>query len=91
MRESEARGVKLPPDMVEAARITGIREMFLLRYLELQVGFLESFNFWFQKVIFSSLLELNLASFIVIIIAGFVLATVFSDAALCYAEKSNAS
>ncbi|KAG4968551.1 hypothetical protein JHK87_034202 [Glycine soja] len=36
MRESEARGVKLPPDMVEAARITGIREMFLLRYLELQ-------------------------------------------------------
>ena len=38
MRESEARGVKLPPDMAEAARITGIREMFLLRYLELQVG-----------------------------------------------------
>lgn len=38
MRESEARGVKLPPDMVEAARVTGIREMFLLRYLELQVG-----------------------------------------------------
>ncbi|KAG2371469.1 Protein RETICULATA-RELATED 1 [Vigna angularis] len=36
MRESEARGVKLPPDMVEAARVTGIREMFLLRYLELQ-------------------------------------------------------
>ncbi|TKY48604.1 RETICULATA-RELATED 1 [Spatholobus suberectus] len=36
MRESKARGVKLPPDMVEAARITGIREMFLLRYLELQ-------------------------------------------------------
>ncbi|CAJ1955819.1 unnamed protein product [Sphenostylis stenocarpa] len=36
MRESEARGVKLPPDMVEAARIIGIREMFLLRYLELQ-------------------------------------------------------
>ncbi|XP_014497258.1 protein RETICULATA-RELATED 1, chloroplastic [Vigna radiata var. radiata] len=36
MRESEARGVKLPGDMVEAARVTGIREMFLLRYLELQ-------------------------------------------------------
>lgn len=36
MRESEARGVKLPPDMVEAARVTGIRQMFLLRYLELQ-------------------------------------------------------
>ena len=40
MRESEARGVQLPPDMVEAARVTGIREMFLLRYMELQVGFL---------------------------------------------------
>ncbi|RDY08012.1 Protein RETICULATA-RELATED 1, chloroplastic, partial [Mucuna pruriens] len=39
MRESEARGVKLPSDMVEAARTIGIREMFLLRYLELQVGF----------------------------------------------------
>ncbi|KAG5114620.1 hypothetical protein JHK82_037889 [Glycine max] len=36
MRESKARGVKLPPDMEEAARITGIREMFLLRYMELQ-------------------------------------------------------
>lgn len=40
MRESKARGVKLPPDMEEAARITGIREMFLLRYMELQVVFL---------------------------------------------------
>jgi hypothetical protein len=39
MKEVEARGVKLPSDMEEAARITGIREMFLLRYLELQVGF----------------------------------------------------
>ncbi|MCI07896.1 hypothetical protein A2U01_0028965, partial [Trifolium medium] len=39
--EVEARGVKLPSDMEEAARITGIREMFLLRYLELQVGFVQ--------------------------------------------------
>ncbi|CAL5200671.1 unnamed protein product [Lathyrus oleraceus] len=36
MKEVEARGVTLPSDMEEAARITGIREMFLLRYLELQ-------------------------------------------------------
>ncbi|KAJ1401745.1 Protein RETICULATA-related [Sesbania bispinosa] len=36
MKEAESRGVTLPSDMVEAARITGIREMFLLRYLELQ-------------------------------------------------------
>ncbi|XP_027342887.1 protein RETICULATA-RELATED 1, chloroplastic [Abrus precatorius] len=36
MKEAEARGVKLPSDMVEAAKTTGIREMFLLRYLELQ-------------------------------------------------------
>ncbi|KEH38921.1 protein RETICULATA-RELATED 1, chloroplastic [Medicago truncatula] len=36
MKEAEARGVKLPSDMEEAARVTGIREMFLLRYLELQ-------------------------------------------------------
>jgi hypothetical protein len=33
--------------MEEAARITGIREMFLLRYLELQVGFVQSFDFCF--------------------------------------------
>ncbi|CAI8592926.1 unnamed protein product [Vicia faba] len=36
MKEVEARGVTLPSDMEEAARITGIRQMFLLRYLELQ-------------------------------------------------------
>ncbi|CAK8535329.1 unnamed protein product [Lathyrus sativus] len=36
MKEVEARGATLPSDMEEAARITGIREMFLLRYLELQ-------------------------------------------------------
>lgn len=49
MKEVEARGVTLPSDMEEAARITGIREMFLLRYLELQVGFLS----FFQKKLFS--------------------------------------
>ncbi|XP_004487541.1 protein RETICULATA-RELATED 1, chloroplastic [Cicer arietinum] len=38
MKEAEARGVTLPSDMEEAARITGIREMFLLRYLELLQG-----------------------------------------------------
>ncbi|OIW03900.1 hypothetical protein TanjilG_30176 [Lupinus angustifolius] len=36
MKEAEARGVKLPSDMVEAAKNIGIREMFLLRYLELE-------------------------------------------------------
>ncbi|XP_057457723.1 protein RETICULATA-RELATED 1, chloroplastic [Lotus japonicus] len=36
MKETEARGVKLPSDMAEAAKSTGIREMFLQRYLELQ-------------------------------------------------------
>lgn len=38
MKVAEARGVKLPSDMTEAAKTTGIREMFLLRYLELQVN-----------------------------------------------------
>lgn len=37
MREAEARGVKLPSDLVGAAETTGIRKMFLLRYLDLQV------------------------------------------------------
>ena len=54
MREAEARKVKLPADMAEAAKATGIREMFVLRYLELQVRFefssflvneLENYNF----------------------------------------------
>ncbi|CAL0324186.1 unnamed protein product [Lupinus luteus] len=36
MKEAEAKGVKLPSDMVEAAKHIGIREMFLLRYLELE-------------------------------------------------------
>ncbi|KDP34355.1 hypothetical protein JCGZ_11238 [Jatropha curcas] len=36
MKLAETRGVKLPADMVEAAKTTGIREMFILRYLELQ-------------------------------------------------------
>ncbi|KAF7823290.1 protein RETICULATA-RELATED 1, chloroplastic [Senna tora] len=36
MKVAEAKGVKLPSDMMEAAKTTGIREMFLLRYLELQ-------------------------------------------------------
>ncbi|KAK1589219.1 hypothetical protein Q3G72_031661 [Acer saccharum] len=36
MKETEARGVTLPSDMVVAAKTTGIRKMFLLRYLDLQ-------------------------------------------------------
>ncbi|XP_009364839.2 LOW QUALITY PROTEIN: protein RETICULATA-RELATED 1, chloroplastic-like [Pyrus x bretschneideri] len=36
MKESEARGMKLPLDMVEAAKTTRLREVFLLRYLDLQ-------------------------------------------------------
>jgi hypothetical protein len=37
MKEIEARGVELPADMMEAAKSIGIRKMFLLRYLDLQV------------------------------------------------------
>ncbi|CAN1294504.1 Protein RETICULATA-RELATED 1, chloroplastic [Linum perenne] len=36
IRETEARGAKLPVDMLAAAETSGIREKFLLRYLELQ-------------------------------------------------------
>ncbi|PRQ33273.1 hypothetical protein RchiOBHm_Chr5g0055771 [Rosa chinensis] len=36
MKETEARGVELPLDMVEAAKTTGLRKEFLLRYLALQ-------------------------------------------------------
>lgn len=38
MKVAESRGVNLPSDMMEAAETTGIREMFLHRYLELQVN-----------------------------------------------------
>ncbi|KAJ0020269.1 hypothetical protein Pint_32001 [Pistacia integerrima] len=36
MKETEAKGVSLPSDMLDAAKTTGIRKMFLLRYLDLQ-------------------------------------------------------
>ncbi|KAK8683385.1 hypothetical protein V6N13_039446 [Hibiscus sabdariffa] len=36
MRESNARGVELPSDMLEAAKSNGLRKLFLLRYLDLQ-------------------------------------------------------
>lgn len=36
-RETEARGAKLPADMLEAAKSTGLRELILQRYLDLQV------------------------------------------------------
>lgn len=39
MRETEARGAKLPADMLDAAMSTGIPKVLLLRYLELQVAF----------------------------------------------------
>ncbi|MBA0669122.1 hypothetical protein Goklo_001971 [Gossypium klotzschianum] len=35
-KEAEARGVKLPSDMMDAAKSCGIRKLFLLRYLDLQ-------------------------------------------------------
>ncbi|KAB2050414.1 hypothetical protein ES319_A13G244100v1 [Gossypium barbadense] len=35
-KEAEARGVKLPSDMMDAAKSYGIRKLFLLRYLDLQ-------------------------------------------------------
>lgn len=37
IKEADARGVRLPEDMLEAAKATGIREVFLQRYLDLQV------------------------------------------------------
>lgn len=37
MKETEARGVELPLDMLDAAKTTGLRKEFLLRYLALQV------------------------------------------------------
>lgn len=37
MREIEARGAKLPSDMLEAAKTVGIRKVLLDRYLDLQV------------------------------------------------------
>nr|XP_023874223.1 protein RETICULATA, chloroplastic-like isoform X2 [Quercus suber] len=36
MKETEARGVSLPSNMLEAAKSVGIRKLFLLRYLDLQ-------------------------------------------------------
>lgn len=37
IKETKARGVELPSDMLEAAKTTGIRELLLERYLDLQV------------------------------------------------------
>ncbi|KAG7950642.1 hypothetical protein I3843_13G125500 [Carya illinoinensis] len=36
IKETKARGVELPSDMLEAAKTTGIRELLLERYLDLQ-------------------------------------------------------
>ncbi|KAG6513765.1 hypothetical protein ZIOFF_024102 [Zingiber officinale] len=38
IRETEARGVSLPPDMLEAAKLTGIRRVLLFRYFELEAA-----------------------------------------------------
>ncbi|KAK2999138.1 hypothetical protein RJ639_024483, partial [Escallonia herrerae] len=38
IRETEARGATLPPDMLEAAKSVGIRKLLLLRYLDLQAS-----------------------------------------------------
>ncbi|KAA3485821.1 protein RETICULATA-RELATED 1, chloroplastic-like [Gossypium australe] len=48
-KEAEARGVKLPSDMMNAAKSCGIRKLFLLRYLDLQVG-IDSFCATFAKM-----------------------------------------
>ncbi|KAG6744172.1 hypothetical protein POTOM_052882 [Populus tomentosa] len=37
MKETEARGASLPPDMLEAAKTIGISKVLLLRYLDLQI------------------------------------------------------
>lgn len=37
MKETERRGITLPEDMLEAAKSVGLRKLFLLRYLDLQV------------------------------------------------------
>lgn len=37
MKEAEIRGANLPPDMLEAAKTTGLRELILARYLDFQV------------------------------------------------------
>lgn len=39
LRETEARGVTLPFDMLEAAKSVGIPKLLLLRYLDLEVQF----------------------------------------------------
>ncbi|KAM3217194.1 protein RETICULATA, chloroplastic [Capsicum annuum] len=36
IREAEARGAKLPADIIEAAKSVGIRKLLLMRYLDLQ-------------------------------------------------------
>ncbi|KAL3685083.1 hypothetical protein R1sor_003105 [Riccia sorocarpa] len=39
-QEIQARGITLPPDMLEAAKTVGIRKLFLDRFIELQGGLL---------------------------------------------------
>ena len=52
MRETQGRGATLPSDMLEAAKSVGIRKVLLLRYLDLQVEFLNVHAFlslFFQR------------------------------------------
>ena len=44
-RETEKVGATLPEDILEAAKTTGIRELLLMRYLELQVADRDSLLF----------------------------------------------
>lgn len=37
MKVAETQGVNLPPDMLEAAKATGLRKLILTRYMDLQV------------------------------------------------------
>ena len=50
IRETEKHGVTLPSDILEAAKTTGIRELILMRYLELQVNFVTLLFFCFPFV-----------------------------------------
>lgn len=58
MRETEARGAKLPADMFEAAETIGLPKVILERYLDLQV-------LRFQGLVFQSLPSVDIFSNVV--------------------------
>ncbi|KAK1265435.1 hypothetical protein QJS04_geneDACA011369 [Acorus gramineus] len=54
MREMEARGVRLPSDMLEAAKTVGLQKVILFRYLDMQnsfwpLGFAMKSCFWIRN------------------------------------------